>query len=326
MRFLIVGGGSIGLKHARAFGSLDPRPELVVLDPREEARKRAAELGADVQDSPFENTDIRAFDGVVICAPAPFHVPFARRCVAQGVPVLSEKPLSHSREGVDELIRAAESPAAPPSGVAFTRRYHPAHEQMREMVAGGDLGRVLCIRISAGQPFTSYRPDYRDIYFARRDMGGGCLLDFASHFIDLAQWYAGPASRMTGCMQHLVLEGVDVEDTVALALEFENKALATIHVNQYQPVNENILDFVCERAVLRIAEPGFACRIWREGRDDWEQIETPPGDYAEALRRQAAAFVAAVGGGPQMRTSIKEAARTLDLCLRLLDVETEGQD
>ena len=85
MRILIVGGGSIGLKHARAFGSLEPRPHLAVLDPREEARSRARELGAEAAGDAFENVGIRAFDGVVICAPAPLHVPFAGRCLSEGV-------------------------------------------------------------------------------------------------------------------------------------------------------------------------------------------------------------------------------------------------
>ncbi len=324
MRILIVGGGSIGLKHARAFGSLEPRPDLVVLDPRQEARARAVELGAETAGEAFEDVDIRAFDGVVICAPAPLHVPFAGRCLSEGVPVLSEKPLSHNRDGVDELIRAAQRPGAPPSGVAFTRRYHPAHEQMRELISGGELGRVLGVRVNAGQPFTTYRPDYKSIYFASHATGGGCMMDFASHFVDLTQWYAGPASGIAGFLRHLVLEGVEVEDTAALALDFSSGALGTIHMNQYQPVNENVLDFVCDRAVVRITEPGFACRIWREGGDEWEQIQTPPGDYAEALRRQAAAFVCAIDGGPPMRTSIAEAALTLDLCLQVLRQNVKG--
>ena len=81
---------------------------------------------------------------------------------------------------------------------------------------------------------------------------------------------------------------------------------------------------VCDRAVVRITEPGFACRIWREGGDEWEQIQTPPGDYAEALRRQAAAFVCAIDGGPPMRTSIADAALTLDLCLQVLRQNVKG--
>ena len=173
----------------RAFNALDPRPRLVAIDPRAEARARAAsEFGAEVPDSDWDSLDLSAFDGVVICAPAPMHVPYAARCLREGIPVLSEKPLSHSWEGVDELVDLSKREGSPPSGVAYVRRYHPAHERAHELLASGELGEMLAVRITAGQPFTKYRPDYRQIYYASREQGGGCMLDSASHFVDLVQW------------------------------------------------------------------------------------------------------------------------------------------
>ena len=319
-RILIVGAGSIGLKHMRAFNALDPRPRLVAIDPRAEARARAAnEFGAEVPDSDWDSLDLSAFDGVVICAPAPMHIPYAARCLREGVPVLSEKPLSHSWEGVDELVDLSKREGSPPSGVAYVRRYHPAHEHAREFLASRELGDMLEARVAAGQPFTKYRPDYRQIYYASRAQGGGCLLDCASHFIDLVQWYLGSINSMCGFARHLALEGVEVEDVVALSLEFQSGALGSLHVNQYQPLNEACIEFCGADGVLRIIEPDFACQIWRKDSEDWESLEVEPGDYAEALRRQAAAFLAAIEGGPSMRTSIAEAAHTLRLCLDFLE-------
>ena len=319
-RILIVGAGSIGLKHVRAFGSLEPPPSLVTIDPSPDARSRAAELGAEALDTDWDALDISAFDGVVICAPAPMHVPYATRCLHEGVPVLSEKPLSHSWDGVDELIELAEREGSPPSGVAYVRRYHPAHERAREFLASGELGTMLETHVIAGQPFTKYRPDYREIYYASRAQGGGCLLDCASHFIDLVQWYLGPIESTCGFVRHLALEGVEVEDTVAISLDFADQgALGTLHVNQFQPLNESRIEFCGVDGVVRIDEPSFQCQIWRKSCETWEELEVQPGDYAEALRRQAAAFLTAIDGGPPMRTSIADAAHTLRLCLDLLE-------
>jgi predicted dehydrogenase len=319
-RILIVGAGSIGLKHIRAFNALDPAPKLVTIDPRPEARARAEELGAEALDATWESLDLRNFDGVVICAPAPWHVPYSIRCLKEGVPVLSEKPLSHSWEGVEELLEIASRPDAPPSGVAYVRRYHPAHERAKEFLDSGELGQMLCLRITAGQPFTKYRPDYRQIYYASREMGGGCLLDCASHFIDLAQWYLGPIGSMCGHLAHLALEGVEVEDTVSLSFDFsETGYLGSLHVNQYQPLNESRIELCGAEGVLRIIEPDFTCRIWRKDSEDWEEVPLPSADYADALRRQAAAFLAAIDGGPPLRTSFADAAHTLRLCLSLLE-------
>ena len=113
--------------------------------------------------------------------------------------------------------------------------------------------------------------------------------------------------------------GVEVEDVVALSLDFQSRALGSLHVNQYQPLNESRIEFCGVDGVLRIIEPGFACQIWRKDSEDWEDLDVEPGDYAEGLRRQAAAFLASIEGGPPMRTSIPEAAHTLRLCLDLLE-------
>ena len=315
---LIVGAGGIGLKHIKAFSAVDEPPHIVAIDPREAARARAEELGAEALDASWDSLDIKAFDGVVNCAPAPTHVPFAALCIREGTPILSEKPLSHSWDGVEELIELAESPGAPPSGVAYVRRYHPAHERMRAFLASGEFGEILGIRITAGQPFAKYRPDYRQIYYASYEMGGGCALDCASHMVDLVQWYLGRISSMQGYARHMALEGVEVDDTVSVAFDFDNGALGSLNVNQYQPLNETRIELFGPEGVLRIIEPGFACQVWRKDAEDWEELAVEPGDYAEALRRQAAGFLAAINGGPALRTSIRDAANTLRLCLDLL--------
>lgn len=318
-QILIVGAGGIGLKHIKAFNALENPPRLFAIDPRPESRARAAELGAEPLDASWDSLDLSEFDGIVVCAPAPMHVPYAMRCLREGVPVLSEKPLSHAWDGVERLVDAASKPDAPTSGVAYVRRYHPAHERARDFLASGALGEMLETRIVGGQPFTTYRPDYRQIYYASRAMGGGCLLDCASHMIDLVQYYLGAADSMCGHIRHLALEGVEVEDTVSLSLDFRSGALGTIHVNQFQPLNETCIEFSSVDGMMRIVEPGFACRIWRKGATDWEDFEVEPGDYAYALQLQAGAFIAAIDGGPPMRTSFAEAANTLRLCLDVLE-------
>lgn len=318
-RILIVGAGGIGLKHINAFRSLDAPPALAAIDPRPEAARRAAELGVEVLDNAWEDLRLADFDGIVICAPAPKHVPFIARCLSEGVPVLSEKPLSHNWDGVEELVKLSAKPGAPPSGVAYTRRYVPAHHEAAEMVKSGKLGSMPVARIVAGQPFTTYRPDYRQTYYASRAMGGGCMLDFTSHFVDLLQFYLGHIRAARGFLRHSVLEGVEVEDTVAMALDFESGTLGTVHVNQYQPVNENVIDFCGERTCLRMLEPGFSGELFGSGFEEWQNLELPPGDYAEALKRQAGAFLAAIDGGPAMRCGIADAANTLRACLDVME-------
>ncbi len=318
-RILIVGAGGIGKKHIRAFLAASTSVQIYVVEPREAARAEAAQMGADVVESAWEDVNLNEFDGVVICAPAPLHVPYVTRCLVERVPVLTEKPLSHTLDGVEELVRLSESDGAPPSGVAYTRRYIALHENVQALVASGALGKMLLCRVAAGQPFASYRPDYRQIYYARREMGGGCLLDFTSHFIDLVQFYLGPVESACGYCSHASLEGVSVEDTTALSLKFEEPGVTgVIHVNQYQPLNENVIDFCGADSCLRILEPEWTARVFKAGDQEWHPLALDGGDYADGLRRQAQAFLRAIDGGPAMRTSIRDAANTLRVCMEIM--------
>jgi len=321
-RILIVGAGSIGLKHLRAFAAADPSAEITVIDADSRRLAVAREHGAQTLAEPWESVDITAFDGVVICVPSNLHVPFASRCIREGVNVLCEKPLSHNWDGVEDLVDLAQSRPEVVTGVAFVRRYHPAHEYGRELARSGQLGDVLAVRISSGQPFTTYRPDYREIYYSSRDRGGGCTLDFASHFLDLVQYYCGPVKSVQGYARHLALKGVEVDDTVAASFDFETSpALGVLHVNQFQPVNENLLEFAGTEGCLRIREPSFQCEVFSKGASSWDAVHIYGGDYLDALRRQAAAFLAAIGGGEPMKTSFADAARTLRRCLDLLEAQ-----
>lgn len=320
-RILVVGTGGIGMKHIKAFGSLDAKVRLSAIDTRREALAQAAQLGVETLDSTWEDLNLSPFDGVVICAPAPAHVHYATRCLREGIPVLSEKPLSHSWDGVDDLLELAGREGASPSGVAYVRRYHPAYEHVRDFLASGEIGEMLTIRMIGGQHFPTFRPDYRETYYSSREMGGGCLLDCASHFIDLVQWYMGPIAEMNGFIDHLALDGVDVEDTAVLSMKFEERTLGSVHINQFQPANENILEFCGLDGVLRVEGPEYRCRVWRKKSADWSDLPLPTADYPEAFRRQASAFMAAIDGGPPLRTSIAEAAMTLRLCLDILDKE-----
>lgn len=317
-RILMIGAGGIGLKHIRFFNSLDEPPRLAVLDPNPESTAKASELGAEILDATWDSLDLSDFHGALIAAPAPFHIPYAARCLREGLPVLSEKPLSHTWDGVEDIVAQAEQ-SPTPSGVAYVRRYHPLHERAREFLASGALGEILDVRVFGGQPYYQYRPDYRKIYYARREMGGGCLLDCASHMIDLVQYYLGPADSMSGRMRHLALEGVEVEDTVSLSLDFQGGALGSMHINQFQPANETCVEFSGMDGVLRIMEPAFTCKVWRKGSEAWEDLPHEPGDVAEAFRRQAQAFLNVIDGGPPMRASFRDAANTLRLCLGVLE-------
>ncbi|HWA70584.1 MAG TPA: Gfo/Idh/MocA family oxidoreductase [Rhizomicrobium sp.] len=215
-RILIVGFGSIGRRHLRVARSLNPDADIRVL------RHAGGEADANADGVIGSLRDALDFapQAAVLASPAPFHAATGVPLLEAGVAVLAEKPLAAS--AVDGRALAA---AAARSGavllLGYNLRYLPSLRRFREMVRGGDVGRVFSVRAEMGQYLPAWRPDsdYRQGVSARALLGGGVLLEL-SHEIDYLRWLFGDAAWVSATLARLGGLEIDVEDTVHMTLGF----------------------------------------------------------------------------------------------------------
>lgn len=322
-RLLVIGGGSIGERHVRCFGKTG-RVQVALCEANHEVRAAVAERYG-LRET-FEQLEVACAarpDLAVLCTPAHLHVGMARTLVEAGVPVLVEKPLSVTREGVDELIAMARERAVT-VGVAYVYRAHPALGQMRQMLADGRFGRAVELVAVFGQNFPFYRPAYREIYYRDRATGGGAIQDALTHVINAAEWLVGPVSELVADAAHQVLEGVAVEDTVHL-LARHGTLPASYSLNQHQAANEGTITVVCEAGMLRF-EMHRQRWLWTEGpQDEWHEGPGPPLERDELFIRQAHAFLDAVEQKTAPLCTLEEGAQSLRVnlaALRSLETRT----
>jgi predicted dehydrogenase len=222
LRVAVVGCGDIAAVHLDATldAAADGEVALVgVCDVDEHRRaEAAARAGCPGFDRLTALLDTAAPDVVHICTPHHRHADLAAECLARDVAVLLEKPLAHTLAGGEMLVRAAADSRAV-FGVCFQNRYNDTVRALRELLDGGDLGRVLGARASV----TWFRDE---AYYAHRDWrghwstaGGGVLMNQAIHTVDLLQWFLGPVCEVRGTVATLALSGsIEVEDTAALRM------------------------------------------------------------------------------------------------------------
>lgn len=208
---------------------------LAACDPDEE---RLKPMIGELKVEPFADLTIALStwkpDAVFVCTPPIYHVNQALEAVRAGAHVFIEKPLSHSGEGIAELAAEASN-CARIVQVGYNLRFHPGLQKLKQLVKEGTIGRVLWAHVEAGQYLPDWRPwqDYRQSYTARRDLGGGILLD-ASHEFDYITWLLGKPVEVT-CMAGKVSDlQVDVEDCADVLLRFANGALAAVHLDFIQ--------------------------------------------------------------------------------------------
>lgn len=123
-----------------------------------------------------------AVEAVAVCVPPQFHVEVALAALDAGKHLFIEKPLALSLDESDRLIkRAAQSPNK--VMVGFNLRWHRLIRQAREIIQRGTLGSLELIRtvLTSGRRYDRNVSEWR----ARRELGGGVLMENAVHHFDL---------------------------------------------------------------------------------------------------------------------------------------------
>ena len=190
-RVLVVGCGSIGLRHARNLSSLGVA-QLGFCDTRPEALTKCRQ---ELKGECFGDyaAALRQFhpDIVLICTPPVCHVDEALAALRAQAHVFIEKPLSHESNGIQAVIAEARRQNRS-AQIGYNMRFHPGLKILKELIDSGTIGRVLWLSVEAGQYLPDWRPwqNYRESYSARLELGGGIILD-GSHELDYICWLLG---------------------------------------------------------------------------------------------------------------------------------------
>ncbi len=318
MRLLVIGTGSIGERHLRVFQQLDRCDAIAFCETHPARRAEIAARYGIPEAFAFPDLDSAlakgAYDLAVVATPAPTHLAIGTRLAELGVHQLMEKPLSLSLDGVEDYARLVAEKGIVVA-VGYVHRAHPAVAAIRREIASGRFGKPVNVSISTGQAFAQIRPAYREVYFAKPELGGGAINDMITHMYNVGDWLAGPIRRLVTDAAHQVLEGVTVEDTVHTLTRHENGAMGSYTLNLYQHPNEVLMTVVCERGTLRADYARLRWSWMDEPNGTWhhEPVEVP--DRDEIYRVQNAAFLDAVDGSGEVLCSLDDAIRTLHVNL-----------
>jgi predicted dehydrogenase len=244
-RFLIVGLGGIGQRHLRNLRALlGVEAEIIAYRTRGLTQVLSDRLHVESEEGLHEAYDVRVFTdldealatqpiAVFICNPSSFHLPVALRAAAAGCNLFIEKPLSHTYEGVSELLACVERQDLV-ALVGYQWRFHRGLLQVRELLRQQAIGRVLAARAEVGEYLPNWHTyeDYRQIYAARRDLGGGVVLS-QIHEMDYLYWFFGLPKRVFCIGGHLSHLEIDAEDVASTLMEFESDGHTfPVHLHQ----------------------------------------------------------------------------------------------
>jgi predicted dehydrogenase len=234
VRILVVGCGSIGERHIRNLITIGER-EIIACDINPSKLKALKHKYPDIQTyNKIKEAFSKYVDATLVCTPPAYHIPIALEAAGKGSHLFIEKPLSSSMSGVDELIKVVNRKNLILM-VGYNLRFHPNVQHLKYLIDSNVLGDILSIRAEFGQYLPDWHPweDYRQMYVARKEMGGGIILD-AIHELDYISWFLGDVKEVFCFAGKLSTLDIDVEDTAEILLRFKNGAIGEIHLDMVQ--------------------------------------------------------------------------------------------
>jgi predicted dehydrogenase len=293
---LIAGLGSIGKRHLRLARELFPRADIRVL--RHQVTIEVPEFSNGCF-STIEEAIAFAPQIAVIASPAPFHIAIAQALSEVGVHLLIEKPISDSLDGVTQLLETCRK-LGTVLLTGYNLRFLPSLQRFRDLLDESVIGKVLSVRCEIGQDLPSWRPDsdYRKGVSARRELGGGVLLEL-SHELDYLRWIFGEVDWVKATVSRQSSLEIDVEDTAHLILGF------TPTTDGHQLIGAVNLDFIrhdTTRLCTAIGENGslrWNClmdevALFEAGAKEWRVLFSHPLQRDESYRSEWKNFIACV--------------------------------
>src|SRR4051795_8458934 len=118
-----------------------------------------------------------------------FHHEYIIKGLDRGLDVMTEKPLT-TDETKCQAILDAEKRNNKKIVVTFNYRYAPAHQQMKEILLSGEIGKIISVDFSWYLDVI-HGADYFRRWHRLRKNSGSLFVHKATHHFDLMNWWLG---------------------------------------------------------------------------------------------------------------------------------------
>lgn len=252
--FGIVGCGMISGWHAEAILKIQGARLVGITDINAKAVAAFAEKYNTKAFSAIEALlESKEVDVVCICTPSGLHAPLAIKAANAGKHVIVEKPMAITLNEAEDVVRACKVNGIK-LAVISQLRFTDTVCKLKDSVQKGMLGRLI-----TGDIYMKYyrSQEYYDNGGWRGTWkmdGGGALLNQGIHGVDLLQYIMGPVSSVFAYTRTLARK-IEVEDTAAALLEFENGALGVIQATtSIYPGSPRKLEICGDKGTIALEE------------------------------------------------------------------------
>ena len=244
MKFLIIGSGSIGKRHARNLISIGiSKNDIHAVDTREDRRNEIKLLGVSkcyvTLDEALQKEN---YDAAIMCSPTSLHIPQGISLAQRGIHILMEKPLAHNLDGIDDLTKVVKENNVVVL-MAYIFRFSPITKKVKQLLDSNAIGKILYARGEFSEYLPDWHPyeDYRSFYMAEKTQGGGSILD-QSHIMDLIHYLLGGFKSVFAFNSKISSLELNADDIAEMVITLKSGVIASIHTDIFGREHKKYLD------------------------------------------------------------------------------------
>ncbi len=231
VRWGLIGCGDIARKRVAPGLAAGKGCELIAVS---RARSDLAERFAREFGAPRWYADWREMltddeiDAVYVATPVHLHAAQAVAAAEAGKHVLCEKPMALNVSECDLMVESCKRNHTT-LGVAYYRHFYPAIERLKEIIASGEIGIPVLAELRAFERFDPAPGADRYWLLENEKAGGGPMMDFGCHRIEILINLFGPPQATRGTVTNAIFSR-EVEDTATAVLAFKSGMQAIVSV------------------------------------------------------------------------------------------------
>ncbi|MEI6691228.1 MAG: Gfo/Idh/MocA family oxidoreductase [Chlorobium sp.] len=290
-----LGSGWAKVAQAPAFSLIEDVELSAVASPTELNRQKFMDR-FDIRKGFADWRDLLECDLDLVCVTTPpfLHAEMVTGVLESGKSVLCEKPFALNVSDASAMVEvASNSPGF--ALLDHQLRFHPAVRSMKQMIDGGEIGKVYEVRTVVNLASRN-RPDLPWSWWCDASKGGGALGAIGSHLIDMNRYLIGEIAEVSCNLSTSIPYRVDTsgktcivtsDDNFAMMMKFGPSSVALgssslMHVTTVGAYTWFSFEVVGSLKTIRLDGAG---RLWEVANDDakggrslvdaprWKQVE-----------------------------------------------------
>lgn len=246
MKVLIIGLGSIALKHIKALQELYPSVVIYALRRKGEPFKGIKGI---IEVFDIDEIAIDTLSFILISNPTSVHYNTIQKVIRYKKPLFIEKPLFEAlSKEANDLVTEVEKQGIP-TYVACNLRFLESIIKIKELLVGK---RVNEVNVYCGSYLPNWRPnvDFRKIYSANKEMGGGVHIDLI-HELDYVYWLFGAPIHTQSFFSNKSSLNITAYDYANYLWEYDDFSVSVV-LNYYRRDSKRTLEILTDEGTYLV--------------------------------------------------------------------------